>query len=84
MNDKILVNVLLPATGKTYDLWVPGDMTIHDAAPLITAILESREQGRFIATPENTLFSGETGEMIDPCLTVGQAGLVCGSRLAIA
>lgn len=84
MNDKILVNVLLPATGKTYDLWVPSDMTIHDAASLITTILESREQDRFRATKENALFSGETGDLIDPCCTIGEAGLVCGSRLAIA
>lgn len=84
MNEKILVNVLLPATGRTYDLWVPTDMLIGEASSLIIGILESREHDRFKATANNALYSGDTGDMLDPNSTIGQAGLVCGSRLALA
>lgn len=85
MNDrnKLLVSVMLPATRKTYDFWVPSDMSIRDAGQLIASILETRERDRFSATPGNALMSGETGNLIDPRCTVGEAGLVNGSRLVL-
>lgn len=83
MNDKTLLCVTLPATRKSYDLWVPTDMTMHDASILIAGILESYEKDRFVATDTSILMVHDTGAILDPNCTVEEAGLVNGSRLVL-
>ena len=39
MKDKVLLNVLLPATGRRYEFRVPYDMTVEDAARMISELL---------------------------------------------
>lgn len=83
MSEKILVSVKLPATRKSYDFWVPSDMSIHDAAGLISTLLEGREGDRFKANDGNALMLAYTGDLLDPNSTMGGNGLVNGSRLAL-
>lgn len=80
---KILLNVLLPATQRTYDVWVPATMTVHDASGFVAGILESRESDRFSATPGNVFMDGETGDLLDPRCVMGETGLVNGSRIVL-
>lgn len=83
MNDKVLVSVMLPATQKSYDLWVPLESSVHDACALVADILESREADRFSATSSSALMLRDTGEMVDPNCLVESAGWVNGTRLVL-
>lgn len=83
MNGKTLLNVMLPATKKTYDFWIPSDMTLHDASMLITGALESREKNFFTASEHNTLMAQDTGDLLDHNQTIESLGLIDGSRLVL-
>lgn len=83
MDEKILVNVMLPATRKSYDLWVPPTISVHDACDMIASILESRESDRFAATSSCALMMKDTGDLLDPNRLVGNVGLVNGTCLVL-
>lgn len=83
MNGKTLLAIMLPATKKTYDFWVPSDMTLHDATLLITEALESREKHFFAPDAHNTFMAQDTGELLDHNHTIESLGLINGSRLVL-
>lgn len=49
MRDKVLLNVALPATAKTYEFRVPLDLNVEDASGLMADVLARREPARFEA-----------------------------------
>lgn len=72
MKDKVLLNVLLPATGRRYEFRVPYDMTVEDAARMISELLASREREVYEANPQADLAiidpaSNVAGDMLSPC-----------------
>lgn len=72
MKDKVLLNVLLPATGRRYEFRVPYDMTVEDAARMISELLASREREVYEANPQADLAiidpaSNAAGDMLSPC-----------------
>lgn len=83
MNNKILLNVKLPATQNVYDFWVPADMTLHDATELIGGLLEAREGDRFSASETTALMSQETGDLLDHNQTLEMLGFVDGTQLVL-
>lgn len=83
MQNKILLNVMLPATQIVYDFWVPVDMTIHDATQLIGGLLESREGDRFSVSETTALMARETGDLLDHNQTLKALGFVDGMQLVL-
>lgn len=49
MKDKVMLEVLLPATGREYELRVPYDMSVDQACDLMANVLARREPARFKA-----------------------------------
>lgn len=47
MSDKILLSVLLPATGREYEFLVPETMTVDAAVGLISRMLAARESAYY-------------------------------------
>lgn len=71
MNDKVLLTVLLPATGGRYELRAPLDSTVEEVAYLASELLASREEGVYEANPQADLvlidpISACPGEMLNP------------------
>ena len=69
MKNKVLLNVLLPATQRTYEFRVPLDLTIEEGARLMSRILATREQVRYAATEDVDLMllAGEgEGAVLNP------------------
>ena len=69
MKNKVLLNVTLPATQRTYEFRVPLDMTVEEGARLLSRILASREQVRYAATDDVDLMllAGEgAGAILNP------------------
>ncbi len=69
MKNKVLLNVLLPATRRTYEFRVPLDLTIEEGARLMSRILATREQVRYAATEDVDLMllAGEgEGAVLNP------------------
>lgn len=92
MKDKVLLNVLLPATRETYEFRVPLDMTVETACGLMSKMLAAKEPARYEATGDADLMlcgdvEGSGGEL-NPNETfraLVEAGvLVDGSPVALA
>ena len=69
MKNKVLLNVTLPATQRTYEFRVPLDLTIEEGTRLMSRILATRDQVRYAASDDVDLMllSGEgTGAILNP------------------
>lgn len=83
MNKKILLNITLPATQGTYDVWVPESMTLLDATKLVTGLLKTREGDRFTVTETTSLIERESGDLLDPSKTLEELEFVDGTELVL-
>ena len=91
MKDKVLLEVLLPATGAVYEFRVPFDLTVEMAARLMARVLASREPARYEASDEVDLMlraGAGAHEELNPNETiralVNQGVLVDGTPVALA
>jgi hypothetical protein len=83
MGEKLLLNVFLPATGKSYDLWVPRELTVFESTRLIGRLL-SEAEGRFYrATADTALYVRQTGDELRADRYMGNLGLCNGTKLIL-
>ena len=47
MKDKVLLEVLLPATQVVYEFRIPFDLTVNEASALMSRVLAQREPLRY-------------------------------------
>ena len=81
--NKVLVEVLLPASGETYDIRIPLDSQLGEVAILIKKQLETLSKGRFIANNSTMLCDGESGEILDINRFVAELDIKNGSKLML-
>ena len=78
MDGKTLFDVLLPATGKHYDFWIPDDMCMQQAAQLVSQAMGVAEPDFYFPSKDAALLFSETGEIQDPRVTVAEIGFIDG------
>jgi hypothetical protein len=83
MNDKILFSVLLPATGKYYDIWVPRELNVHEATVLMSRILAERESRFYTPSSTTALYFAADGLELRADICIGNLGLNDGARLIL-
>ncbi len=59
----MLLDVLLPATGETYEFRVPFDLTVEQASGLMAQMLAQREPARYTAPCGCDLMVAERGSV---------------------
>ena len=82
MRDKVLLEVLLPATGRRYEFRMPFDITVEEGARLVSRILSAREPLRYEQSAEVDLMlmdGASAGRLLNPKETF--RGLVLGDVL---
>lgn len=92
MNEYIILNVLLPATGKSYEFRVPEESTVEESIRLISTILASVESEFYEDSQESDLVIRQPGDtqgvMLNPKESyrnlVKQGLLTNGARLMLA
>lgn len=62
MNNKVLVELVVPALEESYDVFIPVNRKIGNVIELLSKIVAEMSQGYFIANGRNSLYSGDTGE----------------------
>lgn len=80
---KTLFDVLLPATGRRYDFWVPDDLTMQEASELVSEAMQVAEPAYYRSTPDAALMYVQTGEIQDPTSTVAEIGFTDGDRFVL-
>jgi hypothetical protein len=81
--DKILAEILLPATGQTYELWIPCELRVYEAGALVSKILGEREGTYYVPDAHTALFNRSTGQILPAASFVGALGLSNGCRLML-
>lgn len=90
MRNKVLLNVFLPATQKSYEFRVPLDLTVEEGSRLISRILSTRDSVRYEASEDVDLMmldGRDAGAVLSPRETfkwyLERNQLVDGSSLAL-
>ena len=73
MRDKLLLKVMLPANRRTYEFQVPLDLSIGQAAQIISRILAAQDRARYRA--------GEACDLM--CAEGREAGTLLGRELTL-
>lgn len=83
MNDKVLVEILVPAADKSYDVYIPRSSKMSDVVKMTAAALSDLSNGKFKATDEAVLCEADTGIIFNVNMEVAELGIKTGSRLML-
>jgi len=79
----ILVEVYVPAAGKTYDMFVPKHLFLHQVLALVEKMVKDLTGEMFLPNQDTTLCSRKDGAILNLNLTVYELGLKNGSKLML-
>lgn len=80
---KVLINVYLPSALKSYDVMVPADMRLCQAAKLIAGTLSQISGSLYSEGSVPTLCDRITGDILNINMSVWELGLRNGSQLML-
>ena len=62
MNNKVLVELLVPVLEESYDVFIPINRKVGNIIALLSKMVSELSDGYFKVTGENILYSGDAGE----------------------
>lgn len=83
MNNKILVEVSVPASGEKYDVYLPLDIRTSDAVKMISNVLSELSNGKYKSTDESIICDAKSGIIFNVNTEVAELGLQNGSQLLL-
>lgn len=83
MNEKILVEVFVPAIGKKYDVFVPLKSKMHEVVRLVAKSLSELSEGKYRADQEAVLCDRESGKVFDINSSVYELEIKNGSKMML-
>lgn len=81
--DKIIVNVFSPALGTNYDFFIPVQSQMYEVCNLIGKSFSGLSEGRFKADEKTVICFKNTGDILNPSMTIAELGLRNGEKLMI-
>lgn len=83
--DKLLIEVICPATSKTYDFWVSKKLDVKTGRKKIMQEIVAFEASNIIFSNKDTVFafSEDIDGVIDDNVTFEQAGLKSGDKIML-
>ncbi|GAM12646.1 hypothetical protein [Mesobacillus selenatarsenatis] len=81
--DKVLVEVFIPASEKSYDVFLPQGILLHEIVYLLAGTMTELSQGYYSATPDTILCDRKTGTILNINQTVEEIGLMNGAKLML-
>ena len=83
MNQQVLVQIFLPAAGKSFELMIPQNARIKEVQQAIAEMLSGLSDGMFLPTDPIVLMEKSTGQILNIYATVAQLGIQQGARLVL-
>lgn len=83
MVEKLLLEIYLPATEKSYSVRLPAGLNVHAAAVLAGMALSEASEGLFMPSRNCMLFWKDTGRGLNARKTLWESGVQNGSRLIL-
>ncbi|WP_186580063.1 methyltransferase [Aquibacillus kalidii] len=81
--DKVLVEIYVPASSQTFDVFVPIESKIHEVVHLVSNTMTELSQGYYRSTKDTVLCERDTGIILDINATAEEIGLINGSKLML-
>lgn len=83
MNNKALVEIVIPAASQKYDVYIPLDSKMSEVVAMVAIALSDLSNGRYKATSEAVLCDADTGIIFNINTEVAELGIKTGSRLML-
>lgn len=83
MNNKALVEIIIPAASQKYDVYIPLDSKMSEVVAMVAIALSDLSNGRYKATSEAVLCDADTGIIFNINTEVAELGIKTGSRLML-
>lgn len=83
MNNKILIELIVPVLEERYDVFIPVNRKIGNVTELCSKVVSDLSGGYFIISDEIKLYSGVDGSMYDINELVRKTDIRNGSRLIL-
>lgn len=82
MKNKILLELWVPAAERSFDIRVPRQLKVAQAADMIVEFIKRQEEG-YLPTNESVLCDMESGRPFDPNAFIDGIGLHNSSRIML-
>ncbi len=83
MNNKILVELVVPVLEESYDVFIPVNKKIGNIIGLLTKVVGELSLGYFQGSESNCLYSGITGEVYPMDILVRNSDIRNGSKIIL-
>jgi hypothetical protein len=81
--DKVLVEVYVPASEKSFDVFLPLESKLYEVVYLLNNTISELTQGEFSSTGDAILCDRHTGQILNINLTVEENGIINGTKLML-
>lgn len=79
--EKVLLNIYIPATGGTFDVFVPINLPIKELTPVIANGISELSGGKYYVSKHEMLCSEEESGPLNPNRTLQEYGIQDGTHL---
>ena len=83
MSNKVLVEILVPAAGRSYDVWIPLESRMGEVTRMVIQALSELTAGEYKASADAVLCDSQSGSMYDVNTEIAELGIRNGSRLML-
>ena len=83
MNNKVLVEISVPASGEKYDVFIPIESKLSDVLKMISEAVNELSNGAYHATGDAILCDADKGIIYNINMEVAELGIKNGSRLVL-
>lgn len=81
--NKILVEVFVPAVGKSFDVFISLESHMEDVRKLLCQSVNNLAQGNYYADDDTVVCDAESGIIFNVNMSIYELGLKNGSRLML-
>ena len=83
MNNKILVELIVPVLEQSYDVYLPINRKIGNIIIQLSKMIYDVSGGYFVANEKNSLYSGDTGDKYPVDVLVINTDMRNGSKIIL-
>ena len=83
MKDKTFLNIRLPVANRSFEMWVPNELSVFEATQLIVKIIQEHEPWCFKENETIALYLKEGCEELYMDNLIGECNLVNGTSLVL-
>jgi len=83
MTNKALVELMVPAADRTFDVFIPLDSRMSVVRTLISSVVNEMSEGKFKANDSTVLCDPDSGAILDVNMLATDLGIKNGSRLML-